>query len=63
MWWTVGGVLLLLGAGGMPDFSGLELMREGKKEKPDIRWIIVTAFGSMEMIFPGQGRKGGLYPH
>jgi two-component system NtrC family response regulator len=92
-------------------------MREGKK--PDIRWIIVTAFGSIgnaveamkagasdyltkpfhnpdelrhvirrvlreiesartisllteelgkqfpptEMIFPGQGRKGGLYPH
>ncbi|MFH1757142.1 MAG: sigma-54 dependent transcriptional regulator [Pseudomonadota bacterium] len=31
----------------MPDISGLELMQEGKKEKPDIRWIIVTAFGSI----------------
>ena len=31
----------------MPDLSGMDLMREGKKEKPDVRWIIVTAFGSI----------------
>jgi DNA-binding NtrC family response regulator len=31
----------------MPGLSGLDLMREGKKEKPDVRWIIVTAFGSI----------------
>ncbi|MDH4267073.1 MAG: sigma-54 dependent transcriptional regulator, partial [Deltaproteobacteria bacterium] len=31
----------------MPDISGLELMQEGKKGKPDVRWIIVTAFGSI----------------
>lgn len=31
----------------MPDLSGLDLMREGKKEKPDVRWIIMTAFGSI----------------
>ncbi len=31
----------------MPDLSGMDLMREGKKEKPDVRWIILTAFGSI----------------
>lgn len=31
----------------MPDISGLELMREGRKARPGARWIIVTAFGSI----------------
>ena len=31
----------------MPDISGLELMREGRKVRPGARWIIVTAFGSI----------------
>jgi len=31
----------------MPDISGLELMREGRKVRPVARWIIVTAFGSI----------------
>ena len=32
----------------MPDMSGLNLMREGGKDKPDTRWIVITAFGSIE---------------
>ena len=31
----------------MPDISGLELMRKGRKVRPGVRWIIVTAFGSI----------------
>jgi DNA-binding NtrC family response regulator len=31
----------------MPDLSGLDFMRLGKKEKPDVRWIIITAYGSI----------------
>ena len=31
----------------MPDISGLELMREGRKVRPGARWVIVTAFGSI----------------
>ncbi len=31
----------------MPDMSGLALMQEGKKTRPDVRWIIVTAYGSI----------------
>jgi DNA-binding NtrC family response regulator len=31
----------------MPDISGLELMREGRKVRPGARWIIVTAYGSI----------------
>jgi DNA-binding NtrC family response regulator len=31
----------------MPGLSGLDLMREGKKEKPEGRWILITAFGSI----------------
>jgi len=31
----------------MPDLSGLELMREGRKVRPGARWIIVTAYGSI----------------
>jgi DNA-binding NtrC family response regulator len=32
----------------MPDISGLDLMIEGGKEKPDTKWIVITAFGSIE---------------
>ena len=32
----------------MPGLSGLDLLREGKKERPESRWIIVTAFGSID---------------
>jgi two-component system, NtrC family, response regulator AtoC len=31
----------------MPDLSGLEVMGEGKKAKPEIKWIVITAFGSI----------------
>jgi DNA-binding NtrC family response regulator len=31
----------------MPDISGLDLMREGRKVRPGSRWIIVTAYGSI----------------
>jgi DNA-binding NtrC family response regulator len=31
----------------MPDVSGLDLMREGRKVRPGARWIIVTAYGSI----------------
>ena len=31
----------------MPGLSGLDLMRQGRKEKPDTRWIVITAFGSI----------------
>ncbi len=32
----------------MPGLSGMDLMREGKREKPEVRWIIITAFGSID---------------
>jgi len=32
----------------MPGLSGMDLLREGKKEKPEARWIIITAFGSID---------------
>ncbi len=32
----------------MPEISGLELMLEGARAKPDTRWIVITAFGSIE---------------
>ncbi|MEW6066961.1 MAG: sigma-54 dependent transcriptional regulator [Nitrospirota bacterium] len=32
----------------MPDTSGLDLMQEGKKAKPETRWIIITAYGSIK---------------
>ena len=32
----------------MPGLSGLDLLREGKKERPETRWIMVTAFGSID---------------
>ena len=31
----------------MPKLSGMDLLREIRKEKPEIRWIIITAFGSI----------------
>ena len=31
----------------MPGLSGMDLLREGRKEKPDSRWIVITAFGSI----------------
>ncbi|MDD5761081.1 MAG: sigma-54 dependent transcriptional regulator [bacterium] len=31
----------------MPDLSGVEVIREGRKIRPDARWIIVTAYGSI----------------
>ena len=31
----------------MPDLSGLDLLRQGKARRPDARWIIITAFGSI----------------
>ena len=31
----------------MPGLSGLDLLLTGKKEKPETRWIIMTAFGSI----------------
>ncbi|MBP1746112.1 MAG: two component, sigma-54 specific, transcriptional regulator, Fis family [Deltaproteobacteria bacterium] len=31
----------------MPGMSGLELMQECKKSKPEIHWIIITAYGSI----------------
>ncbi|OGW52477.1 MAG: hypothetical protein A2Y81_08110 [Nitrospirae bacterium RBG_13_43_8] len=31
----------------MPGISGLDLMREGKKTRPETRWIIITAYGSI----------------
>jgi len=32
----------------MPGLSGMDLLREAKKEKPEVRWIIITAFGSID---------------
>jgi DNA-binding NtrC family response regulator len=32
----------------MPGLSGMDLLREGKKEKPETRWIIINAFGSID---------------
>jgi DNA-binding NtrC family response regulator len=31
----------------MPNLSGLDLLRQGKARRPDARWIIITAFGSI----------------
>ncbi|MDA8123106.1 MAG: sigma-54 dependent transcriptional regulator [Deltaproteobacteria bacterium] len=31
----------------MPDLSGLEVMRQGKALRPDARWVIITAYGSI----------------
>ncbi|MHB8765085.1 MAG: sigma-54-dependent transcriptional regulator [Deferrisomatales bacterium] len=32
----------------MPDFSGLELMARARGSRPGTRWIVITAFGSIE---------------
>jgi DNA-binding NtrC family response regulator len=32
----------------MPGPTGIDLLREGMKEKPDTRWIIITAYGSID---------------
>lgn len=32
----------------MPDMSGLDLMRQAGKDKPDTKWIVITAYGSIE---------------
>ncbi|MHB8783482.1 MAG: sigma-54-dependent transcriptional regulator [Desulfobacteria bacterium] len=31
----------------MPGLSGLDLLREGKKARPEVRWIVITAHGSI----------------
>jgi DNA-binding NtrC family response regulator len=31
----------------MPDISGLDLLREGRRVRPGTRWVIVTAYGSI----------------
>lgn len=31
----------------LPKLSGLDLLRQVRQEKPEIRWIIITAFGSI----------------
>ncbi|HOU52055.1 MAG: sigma-54-dependent Fis family transcriptional regulator [Smithella sp.] len=32
----------------MPLMSGLDLLKKSKKEKPDSRWLVITAFGSID---------------
>jgi len=32
----------------MPLLSGMDLLKSGKKEKPDSRWMVITAFGSID---------------
>jgi DNA-binding NtrC family response regulator len=32
----------------MPDLSGVDLIRKGKEARPDVPWIIITAFGSID---------------
>ena len=32
----------------MPDRTGLDVLREGRNIRPDARWIIITAYGSIE---------------
>jgi DNA-binding NtrC family response regulator len=32
----------------MPGLSGMDLLREAKKERPESHWIIMTAFGSID---------------
>jgi two-component system, NtrC family, response regulator AtoC len=31
----------------MPDMSGIDLIRAGQEKKPDLLWIIITAYGSI----------------
>ena len=32
----------------MPDMSGMDVLREGRNIRPEARWIIITAYGSIE---------------
>ena len=32
----------------MPDISGMDVLCEGRKIRPEARWIIITAYGSVE---------------
>ena len=32
----------------MPGLDGLSLLREGRKIRPEARWIVITAHGSVE---------------
>lgn len=32
----------------MPEITGLEFMQKGARAKPDTKWIVITAFGSIE---------------
>lgn len=32
----------------MPDISGIDLMRAAREKKPDLLWIVITAFGSID---------------
>lgn len=32
----------------LPKISGLDLLREGKGEKPQVRWVVITAYGSID---------------
>jgi DNA-binding NtrC family response regulator len=32
----------------MPDISGMDVLREGRNIRPEARWIIITAYGSIE---------------
>jgi DNA-binding NtrC family response regulator len=32
----------------MPVMTGMELLKKSKKEKPESRWIVITAFGSID---------------
>jgi two-component system, NtrC family, response regulator AtoC len=31
----------------MPDMNGVELMQKGREVRPDLRWVIITAYGSI----------------
>jgi two-component system, NtrC family, response regulator AtoC len=32
----------------MPDLSGVDLIRRGREAKPEVPWVIITAFGSID---------------
>jgi DNA-binding NtrC family response regulator len=45
----------------LPGLSGMDLLREGKKEKPGTRWIVITAFGSISSAV--EAMKAGAYDY